>query len=457
MYSRARRAARRDGAARGLAGQARHGRRRGVGGYLGGEHRRRSATTARPTRVNTYLLYLRFQLMRGVFTPERYEAEMRPAARHAREAHRAALARVPVALEDLRLRIESLDPEGRGVARNAEGKVVFVEGALAGRARRVARSLRQEDQVRHRPRTEIVGAPPAGASRAARTSASAAAAPCSTPMRARRWRPSSAGWRRTSRASARCSPRCCCRSSRRGMGLPPPRAAVGARTSTRRAACWSGFRERRSTYVADMRECHVLPPRICALIAPLRELVGNAVDPASGCRRSRSRSATTPTVLVFRHLDAAHRRRQAALEAIRRDARRARLAAARRAGQRAAVPSGARASSTTRCRSSACASHFRPTDFTQVNPAVNRVLVSRAVRLLDPQPGERVADLFCGLGNFSLPLAARGAQVIGFEGSAALVERARAERRGQRPGGAVRGRGPVQAATSTPYGRSTSC
>jgi 23S rRNA (uracil1939-C5)-methyltransferase len=52
--------------------------------------------------------------------------------------------------------------------------------------------------------------------------------------------------------------------------------------------------------------------------------------------------------------------------------------------------------------------------------------VSRAVRLLDPQPGERVGDLFCGLGNFSLPLATRGARVIGFEGSAGLVERARA-------------------------------
>jgi 23S rRNA (uracil1939-C5)-methyltransferase len=68
---------------------------------------------------------------------------------------------------------------------------------------------------------------------------------------------------------------------------------------------------------------------------------------------------------------------------------------------------------------------FQPCDFTQVNPAVNRLLVSRAIRLLDPQPGERVADLFCGIGNFSLPLARREAQVIGFEGSAPLVERAR--------------------------------
>jgi len=68
---------------------------------------------------------------------------------------------------------------------------------------------------------------------------------------------------------------------------------------------------------------------------------------------------------------------------------------------------------------------FRPTDFTQVNHAMNRVLVSRALRLLEPQPGERIADLFCGLGNFSLPLARSGAEVIGFEGSAELVQRAR--------------------------------
>jgi 23S rRNA (uracil1939-C5)-methyltransferase len=67
---------------------------------------------------------------------------------------------------------------------------------------------------------------------------------------------------------------------------------------------------------------------------------------------------------------------------------------------------------------------FRPTDFTQVNHRINEVLVSRAVRLLDPQAHERVADLFCGLGNFSLPLARRAREVLGIEGSATLVARA---------------------------------
>jgi 23S rRNA (uracil1939-C5)-methyltransferase len=66
---------------------------------------------------------------------------------------------------------------------------------------------------------------------------------------------------------------------------------------------------------------------------------------------------------------------------------------------------------------------FRPTDFTQVNPHINRVLVSRALRLLDPQAHERVIDWFCGLGNFTLPIATLAKEVLGIEGSEALVAR----------------------------------
>ncbi len=72
---------------------------------------------------------------------------------------------------------------------------------------------------------------------------------------------------------------------------------------------------------------------------------------------------------------------------------------------------------------------YAPTEFTQVNPAINRVLVRRALALLDPRAGERVADFFCGLGNFTLPIARRGATVIGIEGSAALVRRRRGRSR----------------------------
>jgi len=67
---------------------------------------------------------------------------------------------------------------------------------------------------------------------------------------------------------------------------------------------------------------------------------------------------------------------------------------------------------------------FSPTEFTQVNPAINRVLVRRAIGLIDPRPGERIADFFCGIGNFTLPLARRCGTAVGIEGSASLVDRA---------------------------------
>ncbi len=69
---------------------------------------------------------------------------------------------------------------------------------------------------------------------------------------------------------------------------------------------------------------------------------------------------------------------------------------------------------------------FEPTDFTQVNAGLNRVLVRRAIGLLEPGPGETVADFFCGLGNFTLPIARRGATVIGTDGGRAIIQRAEA-------------------------------
>src|SRR5690606_13005415 len=68
---------------------------------------------------------------------------------------------------------------------------------------------------------------------------------------------------------------------------------------------------------------------------------------------------------------------------------------------------------------------FRPLDFIQVNGAMNQRMLDHALALLDPQPHERVLDLFCGLGNFTLPLARRAARVVGVEGEAGLVQRAR--------------------------------
>lgn len=67
---------------------------------------------------------------------------------------------------------------------------------------------------------------------------------------------------------------------------------------------------------------------------------------------------------------------------------------------------------------------FKPNEFTQVNPQINQVMIRRAMQLLSPQDNERIADFFCGIGNFTLPIARSGAQVLGLEGLANLVERA---------------------------------
>jgi 23S rRNA (uracil1939-C5)-methyltransferase len=68
---------------------------------------------------------------------------------------------------------------------------------------------------------------------------------------------------------------------------------------------------------------------------------------------------------------------------------------------------------------------FKPNEFTQVNPQINQVMVRRAMQLLNPQPNERIADFFCGIGNFTLPIARSGASVLGLEGLQNLVERAK--------------------------------
>ncbi|MFN7094915.1 MAG: rRNA adenine N-6-methyltransferase family protein, partial [Burkholderiales bacterium] len=68
---------------------------------------------------------------------------------------------------------------------------------------------------------------------------------------------------------------------------------------------------------------------------------------------------------------------------------------------------------------------YYPTEFTQVNPFINQAMVQQAIQLLNPQPTETVADFFCGIGNFTLPLATLAQQVVGIEGNEQLVARAR--------------------------------
>ena len=200
-----------------------------------------------------------------------------------------------------------------------------------------------------------------------------------------------------------------------------------ARLSVRRVekkGVMVGFRERRSTYVTDMHQCPVLPPHISALIDPLRGLI-ERLSVHSRLPQVEIAVGDNAAALVLRHLlpltddDHAHLRAFAAQHDVH--------LWLQPGGPESAAPfEPAQSDLYYELPEFQVRLHFRPTDFTQVNHALNRMLVARALELLAPQPGERIADLFCGLGNFSLPIARRGAQVIGFEGSAELVARARA-------------------------------
>jgi len=321
------------------------------------------------------------------------------------------------------LSIDALDAEGRGVARNPEGKVVFVEGALPREraAVRVFQTKRKFDLARA---ISVVEA--SSGRREPLCPHFGVCGGCATQH---------ADERTQMAAKQRWLEDCLERIGKvRPQAMLPivygqewgyrNRARLSVRRVASRGGVLVGFRERRSTHVAGMRECPVLPEKLSRLIPEMRSLV-EQLSVRERLPQIEVAVGDNATALVFRHLepltaeDESHLKHFADRHGVH--------AWLQPAGPESAQPfHPAQSELHYELPEFGLRIRFRPTEFTQVNFAMNRVLVSRAVRLLDPQPGERVADLFCGLGNFSLPLAARGAQVIGFEGSSSLVERARA-------------------------------
>lgn len=200
------------------------------------------------------------------------------------------------------------------------------------------------------------------------------------------------------------------------------RARLSVRWVAKKGTVLVGFHERKSRYVADMTVCPVMPPHVSALLVPLRDLVG-AMDQRERLPQVEVAVGDEVTALVLRHLEP--------LSAP--DLQRLRDFARAHGIQWWLQPKGPETVHLLddsgpvlgyRLPEYGVWMPYKPTDFTQVNAAINRVLVDRAVRLLDPQPGEHVVDWFCGLGNFTLPLARRAASVLGIEGSQTLVQRA---------------------------------
>jgi len=202
------------------------------------------------------------------------------------------------------------------------------------------------------------------------------------------------------------------------------RARLSVRYVRKKGELLIGFHERKSGYVADMKECPVLPPHVSDLLLPLRGLI-TSMDAMETCPQIELACGDTLTALVLRHMEPLSDGDLALLRGF----------AARHAGvQWWLQPKGPETAHLLDEGGEALSYDlpefglhmpFKPTDFTQVNPHINRVLVSRALRLLDAQKHERVIDWFCGLGNFTLPIATQAREVLGVEGSEALVARSR--------------------------------
>jgi 23S rRNA (uracil1939-C5)-methyltransferase len=202
------------------------------------------------------------------------------------------------------------------------------------------------------------------------------------------------------------------------------RARLSVRYVVKKGEVLIGFHERKSRYVADMRQCPILPPHVDALLLPLRALIA-ALQARDTCPQIEVACGDDVTALVLRHLEPLSDS----------DLQQLRTFAATHHVQwwlQSKGPDTVRLMDANDPQQLAydlpdfgIHMPFKPTDFTQVNPYINRVLVSRALRLLDVQSHERVIDWFCGLGNFTLPLATQAREVLGIEGSDTLVARSK--------------------------------
>jgi 23S rRNA (uracil1939-C5)-methyltransferase len=201
------------------------------------------------------------------------------------------------------------------------------------------------------------------------------------------------------------------------------RARLGAKYVPKKGRVVVGFRERFAPYVADVMHCDVLAPPVGELIQPLAELLGG-LDIRQQVPQIEVAVADNATALVLRVLKAPSEE----------DRRRLRDFAVRH-GLRLHLQSGGTDSVEALTPGGDSLAYalsdfdldleFAPTDFVQVNGVLNQALVQRAVELLHPTPESRVLDLYCGIGNFTLALAGSAGHVVGVEGEASLVERAR--------------------------------
>ena len=317
--------------------------------------------------------------------------------------------------------IESLDQEGRGIA-HADGKVIFIEGALTGEVVSYA-------SYRKKPSFEL-----AQMTRLHRAASIRVEPKCvhygvcggcsmqhldSRVQVAVKQRILEDSLARIGRVKAQ-------------NMLPAiygqswgyrERARISAKFVIKKNKMLVGFHEKRSSFVADMQSCEILAPKIAKLIGPLAELF-EGLSIREKLPQIEVAVGENVSVLVLRIMAPLTPSDEAALRAFA-DMHEIQFWLQTKGPETVApfYPLDAPQLSYS-LPEFAVTMPFAPGEFTQVNSELNRVMISRALRLLDPKPDERIVDFFCGLGNFTLPIARSGAKVTGIEGSDALVKRA---------------------------------
>lgn len=333
--------------------------------------------------------------------------------------------------QDIIIEIKSLDMDGRGVGHlqnedGTQGKVIFVEGALPGervsfQAYRkkpkweagVMTTLHSESSLRVKPKCEYFGT--CGGCAMQHLEPSAQVAMKQRVLEDNLWHLGK------TKAEVMLRP------------IYGPtwgyryRARISVRHVAKKGGVLVGFHEKRSSFIADMKTCEILPPNVSAMLVPLRELVAalSIRDrmPQIELAVGEGDDGNKVTVLVLRIMEALSAADEALLKTFA-DEHKIEWWLQTKGPDTAAPYYPAQSRLQYTLPEFGIRMPFKPTDFTQVNHQINRVLVARALRLLDVQPQDRVADLFCGLGNFTLPIATLAREVVGIEGSTALTERA---------------------------------
>jgi len=325
------------------------------------------------------------------------------------------------------LRVESLDIDAQGVARRPDGKVVFIDGALPGEwvSANVHRKknsweqaslleVHEESSQRVRPHCPHFGLHEGacGGCRMQHLHVGAQVAIKQRVLEDNLWH------------LGKVKPETVLRPIEGPAWGYRWRARFSVRHVRKKGSVLIGFHERKSRYVADIRECHVVPPEVSDLLLPLRGLIGS-MDAIETCPQIELACGDEVIALVLRHLVPLSAGDLGKLRAFGTRYPRVQWWLQPKGPDTAQLLDADGPQLSYSLPEFGITMPFRPTDFTQVNPHINRVLVERAMRLLDAQPQERVIDWFCGLGNFTLPLATRAGSVLGIEGSETLVARSR--------------------------------